>query len=71
VSIASCVAAISMPAGVLIASFVRDDLALAWPFAVVTTALSVVVMWKHRGNLSRVRAGTEPKTGTKRPNNDA
>jgi len=62
VSVASCIAALSVPAGVLVASALRDDLAIAWPFATVTAALAALVIWKHRGNLSRIRTGDEPKT---------
>lgn len=28
-------------------------------------ALTALVIWRHRGNLSRIRAGTEPKIGQK------
>jgi glycerol-3-phosphate acyltransferase PlsY len=63
VSVSSCVAALSVPISVTTAALIRDDLPGAWPFAVVTAALAALVIWKHRGNLARVRAGTEPKTG--------
>jgi glycerol-3-phosphate acyltransferase PlsY len=29
-------------------------------------ALTVLVMWRHRTNISRIRAGTEPKIGAKK-----
>lgn len=29
-------------------------------------ALTVLVMWRHRANISRIRAGTEPKIGQKK-----
>lgn len=29
-------------------------------------ALGLIVMWKHRENIARLRAGTEPKIGSKR-----
>ncbi len=29
-------------------------------------ALTVIVMWRHRANISRIRAGTEPKIGQKK-----
>tara|TARA_R110002020_G_scaffold228446_2_gene439196 strand:+ start:115 stop:723 length:609 start_codon:yes stop_codon:yes gene_type:complete len=28
-------------------------------------ALTVIVFWRHRGNISRIKAGTEPKIGQK------
>lgn len=72
VSIASCAAAIALPLGVLVLALVgwpnaasplgvRFD--VAWPFVAVTGALGALVVWKHRSNLARVRAGTEPKIG--------
>jgi glycerol-3-phosphate acyltransferase PlsY len=73
VSIASCAAAIALPLGVLVlplAGWPNPDtplparLAVAAPFVLVTLALAALVIWKHRGNLARLRAGTEPKIGT-------
>ncbi len=32
---------------------------------VLCVALTVIVMWRHRANISRIRAGTEPKIGQK------
>lgn len=63
VSVSSCVAAAGVPIAVIVAALLREDLPGAWPFAVVTAALAALVIFKHRGNLARVRAGTEPKTG--------
>jgi len=34
-----------------------------WPFVIVATLLAALVIYKHRGNLSRLSAGTEPKIG--------
>jgi glycerol-3-phosphate acyltransferase PlsY len=36
----------------------------AWPYLAVTIALAALVIIKHRGNLARIGAGTEPKVGT-------
>ena len=33
--------------------------------AVMLLALALTVLWKHRDNISRLRAGTEPKVGQK------
>lgn len=39
-----------------------------WPFVIVATALALLVIYKHRSNLGRLAAGTEPKVGqTKKP----
>ncbi len=36
---------------------------VTWPFLVVAIALAVLVIVKHRGNLARLAAGTEPRVG--------
>ncbi|MFK7883586.1 MAG: glycerol-3-phosphate 1-O-acyltransferase PlsY [Phycisphaerales bacterium] len=35
-----------------------------WPFVAVATLLGGLVIYKHRGNLARLAAGTEPKIGS-------
>ena len=73
VSIASCAAAGALPVGVLMLalmgwpaldSTLGARLGVAWPFIAVTGALAVLVIWKHRGNLARIRVGAEPKIGS-------
>ncbi len=62
VGLASCVAAASLPILTLI-----NTTALGLgpgPVAVfvgITALLAALVIWRHRGNLKRLRAGTEPK----------
>jgi glycerol-3-phosphate acyltransferase PlsY len=34
---------------------------------VLTLALAVLVIWKHRGNLARLAAGTELRAGRAKP----
>lgn len=79
VSVASCLAALSIPlsAGVFsvwLASRAAPDsatladistLALreAWPRLAVSALLALLVCWKHKGNIARLRAGTEPRIG--------
>lgn len=72
VSVASSAAAGALPLGVLVLALVgwpnadapvATRLAIAWPFIGVTVGLAALVVWKHRGNLARLRAGTEPKIG--------
>lgn len=71
VSVASCAAACALPLGVLAAAAVGITtpdrgiaaLAVAWPFALATTLIAGLVVVRHRGNLARVCAGTEPKVG--------
>lgn len=34
-----------------------------WPYAQVLAPLAVLVLWLHRANIARLRAGTEPRVG--------
>lgn len=63
VSLASCAAAASLPAWTLLALMLReaDPVGSGWPFLVVTAGVGALVVVKHRGNLRRLAAGTEPK----------
>lgn len=69
VSVASILAASSLP--VLCAMWYMenrgglDDALRGWPVIAATTILAVVVVWKHRGNLARIRRGEEPKVGVR------
>jgi glycerol-3-phosphate acyltransferase PlsY len=68
VGVASCSAAVSLP--VSVASFWLGGAAAwahAWPAVVVTGVLAAVVIIKHRGNLARTLAGTEPRAGEPLP----
>jgi glycerol-3-phosphate acyltransferase PlsY len=77
VSVASCAAACALPAGVLAAAAAGLTTpasgvaawAQIWPFAAATTLIAALVVARHRGNLARVRAGTEPKVGAGRSAN--
>lgn len=42
-------------------------LASALPFLAFGAALGLLVLWTHRSNIARLRAGTEPKFGERRP----
>lgn len=74
VSVASCMAAASIPlsAGALAlatrsqAQSALSAIASAWPLLVFSGLLAGIVVWKHRTNLARVRAGTENKVGGQR-----
>ena len=42
-------------------------LALGYPvFAIGLAGLAVIVLWRHRENIARLRAGTEPRIGGKK-----
>jgi glycerol-3-phosphate acyltransferase PlsY len=71
VSLASILAAISLPVGYAVC--VRDPAELmnhlmtAWPPLAVTALMAAVVVYKHRGNIARIRRGQEPQVrGTAR-----
>lgn len=40
---------------------------MGWPFVLVAGALAALVIYKHRANLARIAAGTEPKLGHRAP----
>ena len=72
-SLASMVAAISIPCSVLVAALAASGLAgvrAAVPVLVATGVIAAFVVWKHRANIARMRAGTEPKVGAKKPAGD-
>jgi len=60
VSLGSILAAVVVPA----ASWLRAD---ALPFSIVATALGAFVIFRHRANLKRLLAGTEPRFAKKSP----
>jgi len=57
VSAGSLVAAVALPAGLMITRGVTS------PLALIGSGIAVFVIWLHRGNIARLRAGTEPKIG--------
>ncbi len=63
VSVSSCVAAVALPVVV----GVEMALAPAWGASAAHLAVAVglagLVVWRHRGNLKRLAAGTEPRIG--------
>jgi glycerol-3-phosphate acyltransferase PlsY len=70
VSLASCLAALSIPilASVTPAILARvggGDAAPAFPWPVVACsgALAMLVIYRHRSNIARLRSGTEPRIG--------
>lgn len=66
VSVASCAAAVSMPTSVAAWMLIGPFGGLGpptWSHLVATVLLGALVVYRHRGNLSRVAAGTEPRVG--------
>lgn len=58
----SSVAAISA----MIVAPVMTYVFYGWEPAIVNTLISALVIWRHRSNIARIRAGTEPRIGDKK-----
>ena len=65
VSLSSVVAAISLPL-LMLGWFHDHGMGLRWPYLVMALLTSTLVIWRHRSNLQRLLAGTEPKLGQKK-----
>jgi len=67
-SIASMSAAISFPICYLIMATARHwaPFGHQWPLTVFSILLATLVVYKHRTNIQRLRAGTENRLGTKK-----
>ncbi len=68
VSLASCLAALSLPISLPLLALAASrlgpwSLTSVWPFEVVAILLAALVLLKHRSNIARLRAGTEPTVG--------
>jgi glycerol-3-phosphate acyltransferase PlsY len=77
VSLASIIAALMLPVAVAIWALVsawrtpdHADVLALHPFYAVTTLLAVMVVWRHRANIGRLRAGTENRFAPSRPPQD-
>ena len=66
VSVSSCVAALALPAAVLVERWAVPGWGANGAHLVVASALAGLVIWRHRGNLQRLAAGTEPRMGEAR-----
>ncbi|MEY3022245.1 MAG: glycerol-3-phosphate acyltransferase [Planctomycetota bacterium] len=69
VALASMVAAISVPCAVTIAALSAnglDGLRQSVPYLVASGAIALFVVWKHRANIARMRAGLEDKVGSRK-----
>lgn len=78
ISVASMLATISLPLwyllsivpngsqGSLVAGYV-ERVGARWPFLLVASMLALLVIWKHRGNIARIRTGREPHIGEPLP----
>jgi glycerol-3-phosphate acyltransferase PlsY len=60
VSLASIVASAMLPPLILIYNLARR-LPVGWTTIGITAGLALLIAWKHRGNMQRLRNGTEPR----------
>jgi acyl phosphate:glycerol-3-phosphate acyltransferase len=58
-SLASLVAALFAP--------LATALVLGWESAIIVGVMAALLFWRHKGNISRLLAGTEPRLGEKKP----
>jgi glycerol-3-phosphate acyltransferase PlsY len=65
VSLSSVVAALALPL-LMLGWFETQGLGLRWPYLALALLTSTLVIWRHRSNLARLLAGTEPRLGQKR-----
>ena len=65
VSLSSVIAALALPL-LMLGWFHDQALGLRWPYLALTVLTSGLVIWRHRSNLARLLAGTEPRLGQKR-----
>ncbi len=65
VSLASVVAAVALPL-LMLGWFQDQGMGLRWPYLALALLTSALVIWRHRSNLARLLAGTEPRLGQRR-----
>jgi acyl phosphate:glycerol-3-phosphate acyltransferase len=65
VSLSSVVAALALPL-LMLGWFVDQGLGLRWPYLGLALLTTVLVLWRHRSNIKRLLAGTEPRLGAPR-----
>lgn len=66
VGLSSVLAAAALPVSALVAFWVGGELNRVVPFVVTTAFLAAVVIVRHRTNIARVLAGTEPRIGKRK-----
>jgi glycerol-3-phosphate acyltransferase PlsY len=62
VSLSSVVAALALPL-LMLGWFANTGLGLRWPYLALALLTTVLVVWRHRSNIQRLLAGTEPRLG--------
>ena len=64
VSVASLAAGVLLPVLMALGTTGSADLL---PYTLLAMAATVLVVWRHRGNIKRIRMGQEPRLGRKAP----
>lgn len=62
VSLSSVVAALALPL-LMLGWFADRGLGMVWPYLALALLTTVLVVWRHRSNIQRLLAGTEPRLG--------
>jgi glycerol-3-phosphate acyltransferase PlsY len=62
VSLSSVVAALALPL-LMLGWFADQGLGLRWPYLGLALLTTLLVLWRHRSNIKRLLAGTEPRLG--------
>lgn len=70
-SVAGMVAGVTVPAALVVATLIGrapgatplQAIGHVTPALIVSAIVAALVIWKHRSNLARIRAGTEPRVG--------
>jgi acyl phosphate:glycerol-3-phosphate acyltransferase len=67
VSLASCLAALSLPLWLFVGSRISGDPALSrlTPFYIFTSVMGPLVVYRHRANIRRLISGTESRLGAR------
>ena len=65
-SLSSVLAALSLPL-LMLGSFASAGGELRPAYLSLSVVTAVLVIWRHRSNLQRLLAGTEPRLGQKKP----
>jgi glycerol-3-phosphate acyltransferase PlsY len=65
ISVGSLGSAVTFPIAYITMALIRgwDPLGVQWPLLVFALIISGLVIFKHRGNIARLRAGTENRMG--------
>jgi len=68
ISVASVGAAAALPVYLVVLGLFWRQMTLGqlWPFLAISTALALLVIVRHRSNIARLKAGTEPKWGQRK-----